>query len=430
MSVDTQPCVPIEPQAPAPRRYAAVEAGEIPVVVHPREGTPEVTDTPDALRAVVARFAASHAPVALDVERAGSFRYSDSACLVQIRREDVGTALIDTIALPDLSPLAPALSNAVWILHAADQDLASLAEVGLHPPQLFDTLIAARLLGYERFGLAAVCQSMLGVTLDKNHQNSNWSTRPLPRSWLRYAALDVELLTDIYREQGRELYRVGRWEWCEQECEHERTLPLPTPDPQRWRHLPGAGKIRNPRQLAVLEELWLTRERIARDTDQAPTRLIKHATLVELAVNPPRRRRQLLAHPQLRSPRARAHTDEWLSAIARGLNRSRHDLPPVALPSHGERIPPPGLWKISERAAFDRLQCLKRHIRHVADALGIDQAMLLDPALQRRIAWHSLAFRGSELRDYLAHHGARPWQINEVGDAVDAAIADFDSLTQ
>ena len=119
----------------------------------------------DAARAI----AAGEGPVALDAERASGYRYGQRAYLVQLRREGSGTWLIDPIACPDLSPVNDAIGNAEWILHAATQDLACLAEVGLRPQQLFDTELAGRLLGLPRVGLAAVVEHYLGLSLAKEH---------------------------------------------------------------------------------------------------------------------------------------------------------------------------------------------------------------------------------------------------------------------
>ena len=120
--------------------------------------------TPAELAEVVARFAAGTGPVALDAERASGYRYSQRAYLVQLRRAGAGTTLIDPLPLPDLSALDEAIGDAEWVLHAASQDLPCLAEVGLRPRRLFDTELAARLAGFERVGLAALTEQLLGYT--------------------------------------------------------------------------------------------------------------------------------------------------------------------------------------------------------------------------------------------------------------------------
>lgn len=384
------------------------------LIIHPRQGTPDLIDTRAGLLAAAKKLGKSTLPVAIDVERASGFRYSHRAYLVQIRRADVGTFLIDSAALPNLSVLNEPLSNAVWILHDAEQDLASLRMAGLEVPELFDSMWAARLLGFQRFGLAAVCEQVLGMTLDKNHQNDDWSTRPLPRAWLRYAALDVELLPELYTAMAKLLYERGRWEWAVAEFANilnRRPKPV---DPQRWRSLPGAGKIRVRRNLAILEELWTIREAIAQRVDVDPTRLIRNKLLVELALNPPRTARQFLAVQDLRLPQTRKFLDEWLAALNRGRSRSDSALPQL------RRVYPPGdfpkvtSWKQQEPKAHQRLQQIRECVRRVADPLGLDQEVLLDTRIQKHLAWHNLRYQGTDLVDFLGRLGARSWQVELV----------------
>ena len=170
-----------------------------------RDGLPGPTDTPEALRRVVDAVAAGSGPVALDAERASGYRYSARAYLVQLRRAGAGTALVDPIAFPDLAELGRAIGDAEWILHAASQDLPCLREIGLRPVSLFDTELAARLLGYPRVGLATLVESIVGQSMRKEHSAADWSKRPLPTPWLEYAALDVEVLLELREVLGREL---------------------------------------------------------------------------------------------------------------------------------------------------------------------------------------------------------------------------------
>lgn len=398
------------------------------LVVHPREGTPDPIDSPEALAIATKRLAASTMPVAVDVERASGFRYSDRAYLIQIRREDVGTFLIDADALPHLDGVNEALQNAVWILHAADQDLPSLRGAHLFAPEIFDTEVAAQLLGYERIGLAAVLEETLGVTLDKEHQASDWSTRPLPHSWLRYAALDVELLTELYQVLGHKLYDAGRWEWAQQEFEHIRKAEPKPADPNKWRKIPGAGKIRNRRQLAILEELWHTREEIARGKDIAPTRFIRNRTLVSLAAKPPRNKRSLLNMQEMCKPRTRNHTVEWMAAIKRGKDRPDAQLPPLRRPQVPGELPSSSGWRSNHPDARARLKLVQKAVADAAQELSLDQAVVLAPRVQKHVAWDGPKLFGKELHDYLARHGAREWQIEQVQAGLEHAIEAFDEL--
>ncbi|MEV6491560.1 ribonuclease D, partial [Actinoplanes sp. NPDC051633] len=190
--------------------------GPVPLTA-PRDGTPRPVETTDELAEVVARMAAGAGPVAVDAERASGYRYTQRAYLVQLRRQGAGTVLIDPMPLDDLRTLDAALADTEWVLHAASQDLACLAELGMRPRRLFDTELAARLAGFERVGLAALTEQLLGYTLEKHHSAADWSTRPLPESWLTYAALDVEMLTDLRDHLAAELERQGKAAWAAEE---------------------------------------------------------------------------------------------------------------------------------------------------------------------------------------------------------------------
>lgn len=153
-------------------------------------------------------------PLAADAERASGFRYGHEDWLVQFKREGAGIVLLDPVALTragaDWGMFNDAVGDAVWILHDSLQDLPGFADIGLTPQALFDTEIAARMLGLHRFGLAAVTEHYLGVTLAKEHSAADWSYRPLPRDWRNYAALDVELLIELRRKMQRELKSQGQ----------------------------------------------------------------------------------------------------------------------------------------------------------------------------------------------------------------------------
>jgi len=279
---------------------------------HPADGLPEVVESERGLDEAATAVAGGSGPVSIDAERASGFRYGQRAYLVQIRREGAGTWLIDPIAVPDLSPLDRAIGTGEWILHAATQDLACLAEVGLRPRQLFDTELAARLLGLPRVGLAAVVEHYLGLVLAKEHSAADWSKRPLPMAWLRYAALDVEVLGEIRNLMGVDLARSGKSEWARQEFEALLDW-APTARQDPWRRTSGLHRVKGQRGVAMVRELWFERDRIAAERDIAPGRIIADAQLIEIAQH------ALGANPPARCPRAWcAHSaSRWRSPPAR-----------------------------------------------------------------------------------------------------------------
>ena len=155
-----------------------------------------VINDPTELKKAVDQLAAGVGDIAIDAERASGYRYFQRAYLIQIYRTGSPIVLIDPIDL-DLTSLRDFLVDIPWILHAATQDLPCLNELGLYPAELFDTELAAKLLGFPRVGLAALTESLLEVSLAKEHSAVNWSIRPLQPDWLSYAALDVELLPSL-----------------------------------------------------------------------------------------------------------------------------------------------------------------------------------------------------------------------------------------
>ncbi|MDP3973005.1 MAG: ribonuclease D, partial [Candidatus Nanopelagicales bacterium] len=163
----------------------------------PAGGVPPVIDDDPGLSVAVAALWAGTGPIAIDAERASGYRYGHRAFLIQVRRAQSGTYLIDPTGVRDFGPLSAAMRLDEWVLHSADQDLPCLADLGLAPRILFDTELAAKLLGKPRFGLGNLIEDELGLTLAKEHSAADWSRRPLPEPWLRYAALDVELLIEL-----------------------------------------------------------------------------------------------------------------------------------------------------------------------------------------------------------------------------------------
>src|SRR6201990_745778 len=206
---------------------AEPEQPEATPLLAPRDGVPELSVSRIDIARAAELLASGRGPFAVDAERASGFRYSNRAYLVQIRRAGAGTVLIDPVnhgadPLETLAPVAEVLAGDEWVLHAADQDLPCLAEIGLTPPTLYDTELAGRLAGYDRVDLAAMVQRLLGLQLMKGHGAADWSKRPLPDDWLNYAALDVEVLLDLRHAVAAVLEEQHKSDWAAQEFDHLR----------------------------------------------------------------------------------------------------------------------------------------------------------------------------------------------------------------
>ena len=388
----------------------------------PRDGVPEVVADPTGLTEVVRRFAAGTGPVAVDAERASGHRYGQRAFLVQLRREGSGTALVDAAALPDLSALNDVIADVEWVLHAASQDLPCLAELGMAPTTVFDTELGSRLAGLERVGLAAVVEQLLGLGLAKEHSAVDWSTRPLPEPWLRYAALDVEVLVELRDVLAAELDRQGKLEWARQEFAAVVAAPAPPARVDPWRRTSGLHRVRTRRQLAAVRELWAARDAVAREQDVSPGRVIPDAAVVAAAVAMPRTVPELAALAGFTGRGARRHAGAWVAALNRAQELAEAELPPTHLPSEGP--PPARVWPDKDPAAARRLALAREAVTHLAGEHGLPVENLLSPDALRRLTWQPPdPCDDAAVHRFLADHGARPWQLDLVVTVVAAAVA-------
>lgn len=384
-----------------------------------------VITSPEELQDAAARLAAGTGPAAVDVERASGFRYSQRAYLIQVFRRDAGVFLFDPPAIGDMSPLQEAIGGTEWILHAASQDLPSLRELSLLPESMFDTELAARLLGHERVGLGAVVEETLGISLAKAHSAADWSTRPLPQSWLEYAAHDVEHLVDVRDALVAELAEQGKTEFARQEFDAVLSRP---PRPARedpWRRLSGLHTVRGRRALAVARAVWLAREEYAQQEDTAPGRLLPDRSIVAAVIADPQSKQALAALREFNGRASRSQLDRWWQAFQDG--RNDPDLPLDRLP--GDGLPPPRAWPDRNPAADARLKAARPAVEKHAEQLGMPTENLLTPELLRRVAWappvdDDGVTDAVGVASALRALGAREWQIDETAQLIaDAFVA-------
>ncbi|MDT3395488.1 ribonuclease D [Streptomyces sp. B1866] len=407
-------------RAPGDATQAHLPPAPVPLL-EPREGIPPVVAGPEELAGIVAAFAAGHGPVAVDAERASGYRYGQRAYLVQLRRAGAGTALVDPVGCPDLSALGAALGDTEWVLHAATQDLPCLRDIGMVPDRLFDTELAGRLAGYARVGLGAMVENVLGYSLEKGHSAVDWSTRPLPEPWLRYAALDVELLVDLRDALEEELERQGKREWARQEFAAIAAAPPPPPRKDPWRRTSGMHKVRRRRQLAVVRELWTARDGVARRRDVSPGKVLGDAAIVEAALALPANVRALAALPGFGHRMGRRQLDHWQAAVDRARALPESELPLPAQPVTGP--PPPRSWADKDPVAAARLSAARAAVTALAERLAMPQENLISPDTVRRLCWEPPAPATPEsVAAALAGHGARPWQVEQVAPALTAAL--------
>ncbi|NEG54519.1 HRDC domain-containing protein [Bifidobacterium platyrrhinorum] len=420
----------------------------------PRGGVPAVTDTIDGYRRVCEALASATGPLAADAERASGFRYGHEDWLIQFKRDGAGIALLDPVALTragaDWNGVNEAVGDAVWIIHDAMMDLPGFADIGLTPRRLFDTEVAARLLGLHRFGLAAVTAHYLGITLAKEHSAADWSYRPLPWDWRNYAALDVELLIELESCMRADLRRAGKEEWAEEEFAHilaEGTSGRPRHEhPVPWLRISHITKLaRDRRGLAVARALWTRRDELARRYDIAPTLLLADSSIIEAAQRKPHNAREFRAVRCL-NERVRMHTggeqdkmferyapiqrtvkpSMWKNVIQEALDLPEDELPTMpsghAGAGEGETNAPRAMriWdRHPERR--ERLHRVRRVINQIAEDTRTPADIIVRPQIIRNLCWTDDP-RGLDVAGFLREQGARDWQVKLIAASVSRVI--------
>ena len=397
----------------------------------PAQGVPDVIDTAEKFESALDQLKKGDGPFAVDAERASGYKYSARAYLIQIKRTNGGLHLIDPIAFGPGHELFVKLNDLLntdeVILHASTQDLPCLREVGLNPSRLFDTELGGRIAGLPRVGLGPLLESLMGITLAKEHSAVDWSTRPLPKEWLNYAALDVELLIELRQKIYELLSASNKWKWAEAEFESILIAPPTPPRIDPWRRTSGMHKIKKRDQLVVIKNLWHARDEIARATDVSSGKLLNDAAIIEFAIHKPLNKKD--AEKALRPIGMRARWLEnmptWLSATEAALNTPEDQWPPMK--SGADTLPPLKLWRERFADKYAPLTHARFAVETVAHELSIPAENLISPEIIRRICWAPPADSLQNLNvdavcEAMLNLGARQWQVEVVAPLVAAAL--------
>jgi ribonuclease D len=406
-------------------------------LLEPAEGTPDVIDTEDAFRNALNLLSQGEGPFAVDAERASGFRYSARAYLIQIKRKNGGLHLIDPIPFgPEHSLFAELnalLNTDEVILHASTQDLPCLRELGINPVKLFDTELAGRIAGLPRVGLGPLLESLMGVTLAKEHSAADWSARPLPKEWLTYAALDVELLVELRDTMNSILEKANKLPWAHEEFASILMAPPAPPRVDPWRRTSGMHKIKRRDQLAIIRSLWVARDGVAAVQDIAPGKLLNDSAIVELAIAAPTNKKEFEKCLRPLGLRARwmENLQLWLDSIAAAVAMPE-DLWP-AMRTNADTLPPIKLWRDKFPEKFAPLSHARAAIELIAEQNEIPVENLITPEFVRRICWKPPVGATStlsipEVEKALAELGARPWQIALVAPALAAALLEHEPI--
>lgn len=354
--------------------------------------------------------------IAVDTEADSFFSYREKVCLIQVTvcEEDF---LVDPLADIDLSVIGPILADPtkVKIFHDGEYDVLILGrEYGFRFANLFDTRIAASALGAEAPGLASVLGDGFGIVLDKSMQRSNWGERPLSQRQIDYARLDTRYLHELMERQVAGLEETGRRMILDGECRRLEQLE-PTPlefNPEEWVRLKGA-RVLGPNARQVCRELFILRDRLARESDQPPFRIMNNQAIVAAAAADPRNTNDLAEIPGFSWRQVRKIGDGMLDAYDRA-----DELGPIEdLP----RLPPKdgtGGLDAFQLELFDRLKTWRRNR---ADDEGFDASLILN-----RHALVKLVRVQPETLDMLEDvDGLVEWQIDRYGKELVGCVGRF-----
>lgn len=440
----------------------------------PREGVPEVIDTLESYKEYCSLLAAGSGPLAADAERASGFRYGHEDWLIQFKRKGAGIGLLDPIELTklgaDWNEFNKAVGDAPWIIHDSMQDLPGFFDIGLRPLALFDTEIAAKLLGRKRFGLSSVTEYYLGLTLAKEHSAADWSYRPLPRDWRNYAALDVELLIELEGVMSGELKKQGKLLWANQEFAHllSKGAQKKAPHPNPWLRISHISVLMHDKiGLMIAKELWQKRDELARQYDIAPTLLLSDAAIIEAGKRKPNNSREFRSI-RILNERVRIHTGSeqdkmferyapiqrkikpnvWKVVIEDAISRAKsgevaiidytqssNDEDDCDCPNESSLIAKSAqdvqesqaaprsmkYWREHHPKRYERLQNVKQSLIKIAEDTHTPTEIIIKPQIIRNLCWQD-DVEHINVKEFLDEQGARMWQSDLIAESVTRAI--------
>ena len=344
-------------------------------------------------------------PLALDTEADSLHHYRESVCLIQVSHAEQHF-LIDPLDAFPLDELWPPTSRHTWILHGADFDLRMLRRAGAPEPQaVFDTMLAAQLIGLKAFGYGALVEQFCGKTLEKGSQKADWSRRPLSQEMIDYAVQDTEFLEPLMEMLGQQLDDKGRRAWHEQSCARvvAASQIVREGDPENDWRISGSALL-SPEAQAIVKELWHWREHEAEAVDLPVFKVLHGELLLELAswcaANPKVPPMGAPCWPRRTSP---GRSDRLIKAIEHG-----RAAPPIPRPPRPERPP-------RDRAAELRMDKIRVHRDAIAAELGIDPTVIAPKSILQDIA-RKPETAAAEL---MAENRWCPWQWELLKPAVE-----------
>ncbi len=333
--------------------------------------------------------------LAFDTEANSMHAYRERVCLVQIStRED--DYIVDPFPIEDMSPLGVLLANPnIEILfHAAEYDLINLdRDYGFKLKNLFDTMIAARVAGYEHIGLANMLKHYFGIEPDKSHQQADWGARPIPLAQLKYAQMDTHFLPELRDRLRADLIDMDRWEEAQElfrdgeaVTDVDRSF-----DPDGFWRIGRPNQVRG-REMAVLRELYLVREALAQEADVPPHKILNNRVLVTLSKAQPRTQRDLSKIRGVSRGRLNQYGVQIIEAVKRGKVADLPEPPPLPTPPSPE---------VTER--FSALQQWRKN-------RGIERGVHSDVVMPKGVLWQLAKDYPRTLADLEGIPGLGPWR--------------------
>jgi ribonuclease D len=340
--------------------------------------------------------------IAVDTEANSLYAYRENVCLIQFSIPEADY-LVDPLGIEDLSALGSIFINPriEKIFHAAEYDLILLKrDFGFKLDRLFDTMLAARILGYKSVGLGPILKSQFGVIINKKYQRANWGRRPLPREMLNYAQLDTHYLIPLRNRLKSELESRDRWKLAQEDFRRACNVEVKNNQQSNancWR-INGVRELSKP-QISVLHELCLFRDQKARDLDRPLFKVISDRSLVNIAVAMPDSLPELQRVPGISEKQVRWIGDELLTAVRQG---------------HNKKPPRRPRRKRPNEQYLNRMESLRSWRKTTARKMGVPSDVVLPKDLLYNLAEHNPT-SPDEVKNILQ---SVPWRFEKYGEEI------------
>lgn len=349
--------------------------------------------------------------IAVDTESNSLHAYRERVCLIQFTAAGQ-TYLVDPLAFSQLDALAPLFSSPEIekVFHAAEYDLLCLRrDFAFEFANLFDTMLAARILGREAVGLGAVLEEAFGIQLDKHYQRANWGQRPLSGEQLDYARMDTQYLIPLRQRLHAELVERGLWQLAQEDFKRlANTRPEENGRAQNGEHKLDCWRISGshdlaPEKAAILHELCRYRDDTARNLDRPLFKVIGDKTLLAIAENTPQNLEEMASMPGMSPGQVRRHGTHLLQAIQRGLK---------ADPIRHKRPPRP------DEKYLERLDILRNWRKTTAQRLGVQSDIVLPRDLMNTLALSN----PKNFQQLAGLMQETPWRMEHFGSQIIEAL--------